>query len=280
MSRFIQVIIAAGLAGGFVTSAATAPKCNADNCARAVTGTALVAKPSIGVRMADCSAAVEVTTTPAAKISFRTTTVTATTVTVPPGEATLTVMRDKREVATLPTYASACSNLARFSSACACWPAISTRTVEAATPTVTITATATVTKSPEPTSNCDSQRCMTYDQTCGNRFCYCFEIDGKPRSVCSEPSDPWCADKQGCNLSSECAEGEVCITNSCCGGNGHPGKTGTCSVVDSSVCPNPGAPIKLFRRARRVQPRQESKEDLLRIGGCVDLVCSNASGSK
>ncbi|KAH8838708.1 hypothetical protein MCOR27_003647 [Pyricularia oryzae] len=273
MSRFIQVIVAASIARGFVTAAATAPKCNADNCARAVTGTALVAKPSIGVRMADCSAAVEVTTTPAAE----TTTVTATTVTVPPAEETGPVVVTKRAISTLPTYASACTNLARFSSACACWSAVSTRTVEAPTPTVTITMTATVTETPKPTPNCDSQTCLNYNPaTCGNNGCYCFQVDGKPRSVCSTPVEDNCSGRPACNLSSECAKGEVCITNSCCGSNGVQGKTGVCAVFTSSVCPNPSVPTKLFRRLPRIQARQ-SKEELFNNGGCVDFACSNAT---
>ena len=85
--------------------------CDADNCARAVTGTE--AKPAITQRQADCSSFMQ--TTVGAGTSIITSTITATTTLGP------VVLRPKGKHDTSPTvpyYASACSGSVRYSSAC------------------------------------------------------------------------------------------------------------------------------------------------------------------
>ncbi|TLD09767.1 hypothetical protein PspLS_11619 [Pyricularia sp. CBS 133598] len=189
--------------------------------------------------MADCSAAVEVTTTPAAE----TITVTVATTTLA-GAVTPPARLAKKAVPTVPSYGSACSNLARYSSACACWSAITNRTVEAPTSTVIVSATVTVTDTPEPTLTCDSQTCGTFKgANCGNNGCYCQQIDCKPRSLCSHSFDCGCS--PACNLSSKCVNGRVCYTNTCCGSNRVVGKTGVCGPAPTPECQNPSPPPDL-----------------------------------
>ena len=89
--------------------------CDADNCARAVTGTEV--KPAITQRQADCSSFMQ--TTVGAGTSIITSTITATTTLGP------AVLRPKGKGDILspmvPYYASACSGNVRYSSACSCF---------------------------------------------------------------------------------------------------------------------------------------------------------------
>ncbi|EGR44610.1 uncharacterized protein TRIREDRAFT_124059 [Trichoderma reesei QM6a] len=113
--------------------------CNADNCARAVTGTREGLLP-ITSRQSDCSSFMQATVTPKA-------TTTTITITVDP-EVT---PKAKRAVANaapitvtptaIPNYADPC-DVAHYSSACSCW-GIHATTVTASTPTQTEIVTVT-----------------------------------------------------------------------------------------------------------------------------------------
>ncbi|OAA77108.1 hypothetical protein LEL_06792 [Akanthomyces lecanii RCEF 1005] len=109
MNRFLGLAVLALLPSALATDGS----CNADNCARAVTGTRR-GDAFVTSAQADCSA-------------FQQKTITAPAVTI-----TSTVAP--------PWYASACSGTVRYASACSCWgiqgePAITV------TPTTTITTT-------------------------------------------------------------------------------------------------------------------------------------------
>ncbi|KAK6005728.1 hypothetical protein QM012_007370 [Aureobasidium pullulans] len=130
--------------------------CNADNCARAVTGTAR-ASPPLASRLADCSSFQKVTITPAAVTSTITITPstsvitdtivasstivisTTTPTTIFVGDMKKRQMTDSPNV--VPLYASACSGSSRYASACSCFGATKT-TITVAAPTVLITVTA------------------------------------------------------------------------------------------------------------------------------------------
>ncbi|KAL2072107.1 hypothetical protein VTL71DRAFT_11450 [Oculimacula yallundae] len=141
-------------------------KCSPDNCARAVTG--LDKGPAVqSAHRNDCISLFSYTSipptvtdtvyvTPHLAVS---TTQTLATVTVTPATSTIpttvylsytaTNAPDKRAISAgslispslVPAYASPCSGLARFSSACACW-SITPVTATLPTPTITITLTA------------------------------------------------------------------------------------------------------------------------------------------
>ncbi|MCJ1283027.1 hypothetical protein MMC26_002354 [Xylographa opegraphella] len=137
--HFSTLSVLCGLA-----AAASAASCNADNCLRAVRANSFPTRSGA----ADCSSYFEATVTPA------TATVTQT--------ATITSYSNKRRRAlnavgegvearqmtdiptAIPTYASACSGSARYSSACSCIGVTAT-TSTAPTPTMTVTVTATAT---------------------------------------------------------------------------------------------------------------------------------------
>ncbi|KAE9365670.1 hypothetical protein N431DRAFT_473709 [Stipitochalara longipes BDJ] len=108
------------IAGGSLGSRLVRRGCTANNCARAVTGTA--AKPALTARQSDCS-------------SFMLQSVVLPTTTI-----TVTEAANKRRQETIvpsivPTYASACANPSAYSSACSCWGI--TATTVTAQPTAT-----------------------------------------------------------------------------------------------------------------------------------------------
>jgi hypothetical protein len=133
-----------------------------DNCARAVTGT----RPGKDVlaQKSDCSSFMLATVTPATATITQTLRVTPSTDTI--YAATTTIISfvtatevvtvtsftgiERRDVPTggpvttsptnIPTYASACDNVLRYSSACSCW-GITATTTTAATPSTTVTVT-------------------------------------------------------------------------------------------------------------------------------------------
>ncbi|KAK1238085.1 hypothetical protein MKX08_002664 [Trichoderma sp. CBMAI-0020] len=113
--------------------------CNADNCARAVTGTREGLLP-ISSRKADCSSFMRATVTPEA-------TTTTITITVHP-DITPKPKNDANYAAVtvyptaVPAYASSCENAKQYSSACSCW-GITANTVTAHTPTKTEIVTVT-----------------------------------------------------------------------------------------------------------------------------------------
>ncbi|KAK6535345.1 hypothetical protein TWF694_001807 [Orbilia ellipsospora] len=142
--------------------------CAANNCIRAVTGTANK-NPDVTSRKNDCSSAQRVTTSSStATVTFYQT-ITAQTL-VLTATTTLTVFsgtftfhptlaptlkirgeEDKfqleaRAPTAVPKYATACTNVAQYLSACSCWGVTATTiTVPAATVSTTITITATFT---------------------------------------------------------------------------------------------------------------------------------------
>jgi len=213
--------------------------CNADNCARAVTGTN--ALPALSIRQADCSSFQLTTVTPSAVTVTNTVTITP----APP------VKRDneKRQVTVVPTavptYASACSGTVRYASACSCW-GITAHTTFAPTPTSTVTATVTAV----PTACSNPGSCGTFfiisDPSCGDfGVCTCAEdSDGSAKCV----QDASCGN-QACTSDSDCSAGPqgqagVCWTNNCCGSN-------ICTFA-STICANPQARSRLFRlKAKR-----------------------------
>ncbi|KAL7943737.1 hypothetical protein V8C42DRAFT_100295 [Trichoderma barbatum] len=114
--------------------------CNADNCARAVTGTRDGLLP-ITVRQSSCSSFMLATVTPQP-------TTTTLTITVDP-EVTPKAKRDAGNTAAVtvyptdvPAYAEFCDTGAQYSSACSCW-GITATTTTAATPTQTEIVTVT-----------------------------------------------------------------------------------------------------------------------------------------
>jgi hypothetical protein len=146
-------------------------ECNANNCARAVTGTRSGKVPDITSRADDCSSFMLATVTPATSTYTTTTTVT-TTISVE------YVKRDgilaNRQVTVHPTavpyYASACPGTSAYSSACSCW-GITASTTTAPTPvtTTTSTVTATVTVS----------ACSVGEELCGSS---CADVSTDPNN--------------------------------------------------------------------------------------------------
>ncbi|KAL3417103.1 hypothetical protein PVAG01_11103 [Phlyctema vagabunda] len=130
--------------------------CNADNCARAVTGTANAKYPA-SLRLADCQAFLATTTTPKVSTStvysnvVGTTTISVTptpvmittTTTQSPAITARAVKEQQADGQVVPIYASACSGAARYSSACNCWGALSRITVTAEVPITIITIVST-----------------------------------------------------------------------------------------------------------------------------------------
>ncbi|KAH8912838.1 hypothetical protein BR93DRAFT_963974 [Coniochaeta sp. PMI_546] len=155
-----RLLSAFGLAA-FV-SAAEAGSCNADNCLRAIRATTRLAQASI-----DCAAVFDVTVTPSTvtvteystvseidtvtipttlvqTVHDTLTTVVRVTSTVEASE-TVTIQPAKRAVSSdVPAYASPCSGVARFSTACSCI-GVTAKTVTAAAPSTTLTLPATST---------------------------------------------------------------------------------------------------------------------------------------
>ncbi|EPE29454.1 hypothetical protein GLAREA_00614 [Glarea lozoyensis ATCC 20868] len=120
----IKTTLALALAA---TCALAAPSsCNQDNCLRALLAPA---RPAA----ADCSSYLVKTTTPAAA----TVTAVVTSSTAPQSTPAPSAVS-----ATIPTYASACSGVVRYTSACSC-VGVTATTVTAVTPTVTVTVTST-----------------------------------------------------------------------------------------------------------------------------------------
>ncbi|KAK8131678.1 hypothetical protein PG984_008116 [Apiospora sp. TS-2023a] len=143
-----SILITAALLPLALAAAAFEPRnnngCNADNCARAVTGTRL-GSASVSAYRQDCTSFMSATVTPPTS----TVTVTTTPDTCDEDEAPQTLMRrvhqKRAEGVTVfptavPAYASACSGAVRYSSACSCW-GVSAVFTTAPTPVVTVTVT-------------------------------------------------------------------------------------------------------------------------------------------
>ncbi|KAK1994788.1 hypothetical protein LX36DRAFT_672917 [Colletotrichum falcatum] len=239
--------------------------CNADNCLRAVRATRF-GTATMSARMAECSSFLAVTETPKASTVFvtessiQTVTVNSTR-TLFQRQAAETPASSTTKV--IPEYASACPNAAGYSSACLCFGATAaTTTAPAATVTSTVTVVATTTLGPyvnvtRPAVTCgDPWRCGSGKiPACSgsesSSGCVCFRtVEG--RQVCAQPND--C--EPGCNTSSDCSGGEVCIKDSCCAG-------GTCMKID--VCLNDAQPKMMFKRRSAAWVKKQARAGFNRL---------------
>jgi hypothetical protein len=111
------VLSAVGFALASLEGRGTATKCNNDNCARAVTGTVPYGPSHPAVARNDCSRLLQSTVTPPVVTILVPETVVAVTTTLVD-----VVKRSASSVSSgvLPAYASPCSNLAAYLSACSC----------------------------------------------------------------------------------------------------------------------------------------------------------------
>ncbi|KAK6342052.1 hypothetical protein TWF730_001534 [Orbilia blumenaviensis] len=232
-------------AAASVVHATSSTKCNADNCARAVTGTAV--KLALESRRADCSSFFRTTVTPDVFTEVVWETVTPFTVTPVTNTETVFVATvteyntvatttsfitqqppvkrglDRRAVtevpSVVPAYASPCSGTVRYSSACSCW-GVAHETIEAPTPTVIVTstesATATVTGTVTEykTSTVVLPTTAVVVSSCPTPF----------YSVCSGQCKHTRSDPNNCG-----ACGNVCASGSCV--------NGVCASPQTS-CPN------------------------------------------
>lgn len=147
--RYIPLLLSLGAAN--IAATTTLLKCNADNCFRAIRASAFPDRPGT----ADCISFFQnyvtstVTATEFTTISDTTTVTTTVTtpVTAPAVPGDCKCKRDA-SVPPIPTYASACSGLVRYSSACACIGVTAT----APPTTTTVTSTSTVLISADATA--------------------------------------------------------------------------------------------------------------------------------
>ncbi|EPS38291.1 hypothetical protein H072_7953 [Dactylellina haptotyla CBS 200.50] len=223
MRRNIFTSILALLAGAqLAIAAAPCTKCNADNCARRITGNSNAAPMT--QREADCSSFMRVTK----HIGTATTTVwrTVTVTSTAGGQYNANKEKVKRgaipctEYYTpnfVPEYATPCSGTSRYSSACSCW-GITLSTITQGGSTVKVTSTSTVTRivtrrlggsgpgngvQPPPdyetTPTPDPPSCYNGQQLCHGS---CKNIFGSDTSNCG-----------GCGVG--CEEGATCINGVC-----------------------------------------------------------------
>ncbi|KAH7325582.1 hypothetical protein B0I35DRAFT_507970 [Stachybotrys elegans] len=202
-------------------SAATAEKCNANNCARAVTGTRL-GPAVVATHQADCSSVMAVTVTPSTSTLYTTVTETTTVATETSFITTHFVKRTEVAEPAVPTYASACADLAAYSSACSCW-GIKPWTVTAEVPSTTVTVTETVSTTAIELATA-TQTCAAGGEACtvsdysneagwrapcgGSPSCICDVLPGAGRNghctaTCISPGN-WCA---GACRSGVCCKG-------------------------------------------------------------------------
>ncbi|KAI3538781.1 hypothetical protein CSPX01_09317 [Colletotrichum filicis] len=232
--------------------------CNADNCLRAVRATRF-GTATMELRMAECSSFLAVTQIPATSTVYITEssiqTITAnSTKTIYQRQAAETPISATKVI---PTYASACVDERRYSSACSCFGATAATTT-APTPIVTSTVTfvSTTTLAPFVNVTRPALECSN-TWNCGDRVipvcssetgCVCFQtVEG--RKVCAQPND--CS--PSCDTTNDCSNGEVCIKQSCCSG-------GTCMKVD--VCLNQALPKMMFKRRNAAWVKKEARGDL------------------
>ncbi|KAK7942503.1 uncharacterized protein PG986_011616 [Apiospora aurea] len=121
--------------------------CNADNCARAVTGTRRGPESMSSFRQ-DCTSFLSTTVTPPMSTVIVTTTADSCDEEedVAPQTLLKRVQEKRAEGAVtvvptaVPAYASACSGAARYSSTCSCW-GVTAAVTTAPTPVITVTIT-------------------------------------------------------------------------------------------------------------------------------------------
>jgi len=202
----------AALPGALASITRLAPRCNADNCARAVTGTK--AQPALSVRQSDCSNFQTATVYPPAE----TTTIydaSSDATVFPTGTTDMTVQATE-----VPSYASApCGTTSpavssRYASACSCFGFPATATTAPAE-TVTVSTTG-----PVPTSLCagagPGDECTSASGAIG--ACQ-YDVDTDSNLVCAIYN---CPNEDLCRSATDCASGQRCVnagalcsTNSC-----------------------------------------------------------------
>ncbi|KAF7890815.1 uncharacterized protein EAF01_010624 [Botrytis porri] len=265
-SFLIILFLIAGICMADVSNIKTpaTPGCNADNCYRAVSGD-FRGPFQQAIAYDDCIEYMENFCT----VDIINITVTSTILTTITEAFTV----GKRAVATttfsLPSYASACSNEARYSSACSCW-GILPDTITKTVPTYTTFTTSTVTTGLPPvcptgkalmkdalncgscgyvcdTGYCEHGTCNTIPCTpnkceegikpCAvDSTCFCFNtITGL--GFCGE--NVGCAEAKDCYDDGDCPNAYVCAWDTCCGNN----------VCVLGNCPNPAA--SLIRSVQR-----------------------------
>ncbi|KAG9242832.1 hypothetical protein BJ878DRAFT_148573 [Calycina marina] len=257
-----------------VSAVQAAGHCNADNCARAVTGTRL-GSSQVASASRDCVsyfAAANTVTIPGQAVSI--TSIVLTTLTIA-----------KRDINTalatklLPVYASECKDAAQYYSACSCgFGATSdTQIVTTANVTVTVYQTSTITShtaSPTCTANiltdplncgkcghiCNSgtcqngacgstqcpsnQNCDNGFKTCGASTCFCF-ADSTGTGFCGQ--NAVCAAATACASDKDCGNGSICAKDTCCLAPS-PELPGICLVGE---CFNPADKLRSLSRMRR-----------------------------
>lgn len=233
-ASLIFLSVVASVSGSILDKRAV---CNADNCARAVTGT-VAGQPVSASRVGtDCASFQKVTVYPS-----------AVTVTTSSGSTSATITPSLSGTTVFPTnvppyVASACSSgnaiSSRFASACSCAGATKV-TSTAATPTVTIV----VPKPSMPGTQCPTglsgsqgtlYRCDQNAQD--GQTCYCFQnVDGN--NYCGESSGCGnaCVTNADCGAGNYCAADTYCGYNACIPGNYY------------QACVNGGSPARLFKK--------------------------------
>nr|XP_036577460.1 uncharacterized protein CTRU02_12693 [Colletotrichum truncatum]KAF6784431.1 hypothetical protein CTRU02_12693 [Colletotrichum truncatum] len=192
-----------------IAHAVVAPRCNADNCARAITGSrrgeAFIASAS-----SDCS-------------DYLATTLVVDTVTITVGEQPQTTVPPAPK--SVPAYASPCAKEGQYESACSCFGVTGT--------TVTVTSTIVVVASPTP-ETCVPGNCDVGFPTCGSsNVCGC-SLTTEGDAVCTNGRRP-CPSLPDCDTTVDCSEGFVCVVGTCCGRNVCSSVTDVCSVVSAET---------------------------------------------
>ncbi|KAH6668074.1 hypothetical protein F5X68DRAFT_52919 [Plectosphaerella plurivora] len=215
--------------------------CNANNCARGVTGTRVGKKPDLTSRFEDCESFMMTTVTPATFTKTETTTVYTDSPPVArreveqrnaPGTAVTSIPTS------VPEYASSCNGPEGFSSACSCWGATATVT-SLPTPTTTAVVTSYVNTGCKLPLSCPVP--FINQWPCGGKWCACLlAADGQ--KACVEDNN--CFAAKACSKNSDCKTGEGCVVNSCCA---VLGKGKICLKYAPAKCPNFFSPRDIFK---------------------------------
>ncbi|KAH7375176.1 hypothetical protein B0T11DRAFT_6787 [Plectosphaerella cucumerina] len=241
--------------------------CNANNCARAVTGTREGRIPSITSRRLDCSSFMLVTVTLAPTTTTLTetvsgvTTITITTTLSPANQARRAVQGAVTiRPTSIPPYASPCPNSSAFSSACSCWgigPMKTTAAASTVTATTTVTAVATNVVVVDECNSLPYIGCGQYLSTScrsGTGSCACL-TDSKGLTFCAK-STGGCSSDRACAVDSDCAAGWKCTApdGACCGFS-------ICMLNSVGDCfGSTGQPVQ---RLTSLGPAQEGSSELI-----------------
>ncbi|OHF04461.1 hypothetical protein CORC01_00313 [Colletotrichum orchidophilum] len=233
-----------------------AQACNANNCARVVTGTRAGITPDVTSRRADCSSYMRTTVIPDTFTSTITTTVYTDVIprtsssfsqstSLPPSP---TRVPETKLPTAVPSYATqSCTSAQAYSSACSCWgitPAVTTLPA----PTVVVTTTKYAEVGCVGARDCPFEGVNLF--RCGDRttntFCTCLRAadrngnGGGRRPLCVE--NRACNEVRTCSSSSDCGLDEGCVINYCCGRRG----SRICLKFAPLACVNPTLPRAIF----------------------------------